>query len=281
MLYLIQAQFIWLLITAVAAGVAGWAWHKWRNDAKLDELDKRRVALRRELVGLVNGSGESVAEHDRGPGMQESLNGLNEARIAELERQLEISRAAREDVAARLAETQRELERLSARENIVDVTPPQQIAASAESQMEADAARWRMRYLESRVRHLEAQAPPSISSAELERLRTDLSAAQTRIAALESDIAALGASAAQDELNKSAWKARYLGARVKYLESAENVVPPIAALAAAPEIEQEIEPANDENEQRRTWRMLYLDKRIGYLADASETRIAELTEARD
>lgn len=272
MLYLVQHLIPWLLLTAFAAGIAGWAWHKWKSQGKQAELDRERARLRRELMSLVSSGDEQVAsEHERQSEMLRSIGGVRETQIADLERQLAEARAAKDDLAARLAEAQRELEHTRAHEVIVE---PRPVPAPADAP-ETEAARWRMRYLEARIRHLETAPPPEANDAPL---RADLAVAQARIAELEGERSAMPAQADDnEELNRLKWQARYFGSRVRYLESDENVAPAISLLAAEPEAPQR----DEEEEQRRAWRMLYLDKRIGYLADASETRIAELTEARD
>ncbi len=261
MLYLIHQLIFWLLLTALAASVAGWAWHKWRHSSQSDALDQQRDSLRSELVSLVNGTADDGgAELARELDSLRARANLRDARIAELERRLEEAQAARNESAARLAELDR-----GATEVEAVAAPPEQIAVP-------DPARWRQRYLEARVRHLEGQP---IAAPVEPTLRADLDAALARASDLEATIEAMGATSANgDEVNRLRWQARYLDARVRYLES-PGALAPLAAVEepAAPE------PAEDEElAKRRAWRQRYLETRVGHLeregADARTAAVA-------
>lgn len=243
MLFLIHQQILWLLLTALAAGVAGWAWHKWRHSTRGDELDAQRDVLRRELVSLVAGGGDDGAsELAREVDALRARANLRDARIAELENRLEEARAAREETVALLAEFERG-----------------GVPVEAEpAELEPDLSHWRTRYLEARVRHLEG-LPPAAPQME-PTVRADLDAALARIAELEASIEAMGASAANgDELNRLRWQSRYLDARVRYLESPGALAPLTPAE----------EPEDEEAAKRRAWRQRYLETRAAHLAEAA------------
>ena len=113
------------------------------------------------------------------------------------------------------------------------------VAASEPADPEAEnRRRWRMRYLEKRIAHLEAApaepvaVPPPVEVAPL----------HARIAELEQKSAAGEATAtklieAEDETIRARWTARYLQARVSYLESSLSAMQatPKAAPVSAPE----------------------------------------------
>ncbi len=279
MLYLIHQQLFWLLITAIAAGVAGWAWHKWR-DEESDRLDAEREGLLKDLVSLVEGGVDSgAADASRDADAQRALVMMRDGRIAELQRQVEQLRASNGDAQARIAELSRggvsnehaeELARLRAEAEAHQREQQRVIDVIAEPQ-DPDRARWRIRFLESRVKHLEGQAAAS-------PLAADLSAAQTRIAELESALEAAPHGASADDLNRYRWQTRYLDARVRYLEGPDAGAPVRAPL-----------DANEEEEaKRRRWRTRYLETRLAHLDEradamrlAHDTREAELVAARD
>jgi len=286
MLYLIQQSFLWLLLTAIAAGVAGWAWHKWKNDGKLAELDQRREALRRELVSLVNGDpAYGLAEVDREREMLRTNLDVRDGEIADLRRQLEEARAAREEAITQIAELRRlgeretveseELIALRARAAEAERERQSVIDVEAEAQPDAAMQRWRMRYLEGRVRHLEGLQIPVADPP----LRADLDAAQARVAELETQLGAMAApNASADEVNAWRWQARYLEARVNYLErtpAPEPLVEIVEAPPAQPSAE-EVEAAN-----RTRWRALYMEKRLGYLEEAFDDAMTRVADERD
>jgi predicted flap endonuclease-1-like 5' DNA nuclease len=92
-------------------------------------------------------------------------------------------------------------------------------AASAPIDPEADNRRqWRMRYLERRVAHLEAAAgaasPPAADAAPLHARIAELTQKSAEGEALATKLVE-----AEDETIRARWTARYLQARVKYLEA--------------------------------------------------------------
>lgn len=284
MLYLIQQSFLWLLLTAAAAGVAGWAWHKWKHDGALAELDKKREALRRELVSLVNGDpAYGLADADREREMARTSLELKDGEIADLRRQLEEARSAREEAITQVAELRRAGERetiesdelIALRAQAAETERARQSVIDVEAEAQPDAAmqRWRMRYLEGRVRHLEGLQIPVADPP----LRADLDAAQARVAELETQLGAMAApNASADEVNAWRWQARYLEARVNYLERTPAPEPVVVEAAPAEPSADEVELAN-----RARWRALYLEKRLGYLEEAFDGAMTRVSDERD
>jgi predicted flap endonuclease-1-like 5' DNA nuclease len=286
MAYVIQQLILWLLLTAVAAGVAGWAFHKMRNAMALDALEKQRDDLRKDLLGFVDGSSGGsggLVEHERETDMLRTRNDLADSRIVALEKSLEEARSAREEALTRVGELERaagsaddnaaELDRLRTLTAEAETRRAAELEVEAEPAPDAQALRWRMRYLESRVKYLEG------ITAGADDLAAKLAAAETRAAHLEANAERASAEAiehiaeptpapSEDALNPLRWQARYLQARVGYLESAANTPSGIAALAAEPSADEA------EVEQRRRWRMRYLETRLGHIeevtSDASE-----------
>ncbi|HWA22888.1 MAG TPA: hypothetical protein VG735_10875 [Caulobacterales bacterium] len=124
--------------------------------------------------------------------------------------------------------------------------PPQMLAEpapnpvdTAAAQERADRRAWRARYFEQRTLHLEeeranllaAPAPPppvddaplKARIAELESQLAAASAAAARLPELEQRLAASGEI--EHESVRTRWKARYLEARVRYLEDKLNAAP--------------------------------------------------------
>jgi predicted flap endonuclease-1-like 5' DNA nuclease len=127
------------------------------------------------------------------------------------------------------------------------------------AQERADRRAWRARYFEQRTLHLEEErkhllAPPAETvvddaplKARVAELETELAAASataTRVAELEQSLAAANVAAArvpdleqrvaatgevEHESVRARWKARYLEARVRYLEDKLNAAPAAAA----------------------------------------------------
>lgn len=276
MLYLIQHLFGWLLLVAVAAAFAGWAFRRMRTAADDARLEEEQEHQRRNLINLVEGRAEtSIVEHERETDMLRSLSGLRDGQIADLQRQLEEARRARDEGAARIAELERaahihwddaeELQRLRANSAEVDRQRMNLVDADATEVVDhdANAARWNIRYLQQRVRHLESQ--PNLAE-QIAALTTERNIAQARVAELEARPLALAAPVgpvSDNERQRLDWRARYAEARVRYLEG-----------QTAPASEPDPEADN-----RRRWRQLYLEKRLAYLGeahDAAHARVAEL-----
>jgi predicted flap endonuclease-1-like 5' DNA nuclease/prefoldin subunit 5 len=254
MLYLIRELIFWLLGVAIAAGVAGWAWQRWRSAGRIEALDERREQLRRELVALVQGGGGGFIELERETTMLRALLDVRDGRIADLERRVEEVRAARDEAQATLAETQR--------------AAPQTILAEATPV--ADHGRWRLRFLEARVRHLEGLAEAA------EDTESALGAARDRATELEQ---ALAQAEDPAELLAARWRVRYLNARVRYLEGPEAAAAapmPVASLEPSPPSEAELEGM-----RRKAWRMRYLEARLAHVEEDGAQRLSALARDRE
>jgi predicted flap endonuclease-1-like 5' DNA nuclease/uncharacterized coiled-coil DUF342 family protein len=267
MIYLIGQMAFWLLLVGVLCGVAGWAWHALQTTPDLDALERERERLRQELASLgEDGAGLPVAspESEREAAMLAARADVAGARVTELERALEEARDAREHAIGRIAELERE--RDAARAGDADALQAAlariaeleraRAATSDPDPAEANARAWRLRYFESRVKYLEGLQPPApvvdaAAGAEAERLRA-------RVAELEAE---REAAASADDRNALRWRARYLDARVRYLESPAARAPGFAVA----------EPPSEED-RRRAWRMRYLEARVQHLA-AQETAL--------
>lgn len=137
---------------------------------------------------------------------------------------------------------------------------PEPVVDAAAAQERADRRAWRARYFEQRTLHLEEERA-RLGGADAERvdveplhariadLEGQASAAGARVTALEAQLAAASTAAArvpdleqrvaatgeiEHESLRTRWKARYLEARVRYLEDKVNAAP-AAAPAFAPE----------------------------------------------
>lgn len=266
MAYLIGQMAIWLLAVAVLCAVSGWFWHAMQSTPHLDALERERDRLRVELLafGLAEaGDNTHPGDAERELAMMSARADVSSARVAELDRALAEARDGRDRAAARIAE----LERTSEHARAGDVDALQEaLARNEELQREiarlqalprvdeaADAARaWRLRYFEQRVKYLEsrpATLPVADPGADIEGLRA-------RIAELEAMLA--GAAQQGDERNALHWRARYLQARVNYLES-----PEARALAMSPP------SAPSEEDMRQRWRMRYLEARAKHLGEGA------------
>jgi predicted flap endonuclease-1-like 5' DNA nuclease len=119
---------------------------------------------------------------------------------------------------------------------------PLPAAPSAEEQEQADRRKWRMRYFEQRALYLESQRAALAAQLAAAPGADETAALKARAAGLERQLAEAlarpaAAPEAEQELTRARWKARYLDARVRYLEGR------IGALAAAPEAGEAMPPA--------------------------------------
>jgi predicted flap endonuclease-1-like 5' DNA nuclease len=297
MAYLIEQLFGWLVIIGVLCALSGWALHALRTNDALEDRERERDQLRRELVAMVNaelpqGDGELTIALERELDTYRTRSDINLARITELENHLVAARDQRELDLGEIAELRRRLE-----SQVHVATPLADVGPSEDDQEDQRRSHWRMRYFEARAAHLEklmdrpalpAPAPepdPSMLEA-LAEARADADQAAARIAALEAELAAAQAQPAfdpqllaaentrlADEQLRLSWHVRYLLARVKYLESHEPEAP---ALVMAGRSDDEL------TEQRRQgWRARYLAARVAHLeeaqgaAKADDAKIAE------
>lgn len=274
MAYLIGQLLVPLAIAAIfGGGLAGWSWHCIAHRDKWAARDAERDRLRNELltyVGHVPGEGIQIgsaelealhvrfdAANDQIAALQRDIAAREEAckehhsRIAELEMALAgakasapdhnaaIDRVASLETALREAEARAaDLDRRAAQlETDLDAaTAP---AASAGPGVDVAAIRWRMHQLESQIAGYQSRENIAQIAAPAPAPAPDL----------------------EDQVNRQKWQARYLTARVQYLEDLHNTkaaTPAPAPVVAAP-------PVDEEADNRRRWRQRYLEARVAWL----------------
>ncbi|MDX2234437.1 MAG: hypothetical protein NW200_08050 [Hyphomonadaceae bacterium] len=297
MAYLIGQLLAPLAIAAVfGGGLAGWSWHCIRNRDRWAARDAERDRLRDELltyVGFTSVDGgpivlgnteleamqvrlETANEHvlslQRQLAEREDACGAHESRIAELEMALASARAANDEdrgaerfaameAALRAAEAKAaEVERRAAElESALDNAQP--APAPANGGVDVAAMSWRLRQLEA------------------ERAARDVDANIARVAAQPEPPPPT--QDLENALNRQSWRARYLQARVDYLEglAAAPAPAPVAPVPAA--------PVDEEADNRKRWRQRYLEARVAWLegrtrdAHAQRAALAADVAARD
>ncbi|MBL8535923.1 MAG: hypothetical protein JNM59_00810 [Hyphomonadaceae bacterium] len=241
MIYLIGKLALGLILTAVVAGLAGWAWASARAAAGFRAAQRERENLVRDIMRFASGEGWDAAATEREVDSMRRLIEVRDGRINELSRLLETARMRADDAIARAAEAERtplpapdqeELLRLRAavrdheseraREVIVAAPPP----ADDESVLQS----WRLRYFEQRVRYLEGNERP----------------------------------ATHDASPLPEWRAREAQARARFLESELR-----AAASALPPMEVEAFASDSDVDALLRWRMLYLERRVAHLRSES------------
>ncbi len=276
MIYLIGQLALWLFLTATFSALAGWAYASQRAASVDAKLRRDREALVRDLARLA--AGEPSANDDMGLSVE--LHALRRqlevrnSRIVELEGLLGDARSRADKHAAQLAQMQRglsdqrednsEMERLRAlvasheeeRSREVEV-----IAEPVEPLIDEETLAlqsWRLRYFEQRVKYLEGRAAEAPTVPAIQPM-ADLTVAE--------------------EPPLAEWRARDAEARADYLE---QQVRALTAPVAAPENVEESAPeetepfaANADVDVLLRWRLLYLERRVGYL-QADAARAAEL-----
>jgi predicted flap endonuclease-1-like 5' DNA nuclease len=292
MIYLIGQLWVWLLLTAVSAAVAGWAFAAERAAPAQRALRRDRENLLSDLIRLTgeDGAPSGVIENERESDATRRLLTIRDGRIAELERALETARGHADDLSGELAELRRrgpgedteqaeKLRRLrglvaeseSERARTIDVEPETDPAAEENAALQL----WRLRYFEQRVRYLETQsrAQPAAepeagdplpawrlrdAEARAVYLEDALRAAQPPVAApepiaIEPAASPFAADAEVDVLLR--WRLLYLERRVAHLQSAATRAPvaPMPALETAPDLD------------RWKWRARYLESRVRHL----------------
>lgn len=259
MIYLIGQLSIWLLLTAISAGVAGWIFAAQRAGPERQALRRERDRLVRDLGRLAAGEGGGAvaadleAERARAEAA-DALSRVRESRIAELEHALEGARAHVDEARSEAAELQRmldqqqneagELERLRGLSTALEAQRAREIEAVAEpvpEQEDGALLAWRLRYFEQRVRYLEANhtlAAPAIAP-----------------------VAQVAPPSPLPE-----WRAREAAARAAYLEQELRTLraaPPTEA--ETPEAEAEPFASDVDVDVLLRWRLLYLERRVAHL----------------
>ncbi|MBC7770559.1 MAG: hypothetical protein H7124_17395 [Phycisphaerales bacterium] len=289
MIYLIGQLFIWLVLTAVSAGAAGWIYAAQRAAPSRLAMRRERDRLVRDLGRLAagddNAAADSEAERARAEAA-DSLARIRDSRIAELEHALETARSRANDVSGEAAELRRkldqqdadaeELARLRDLNAAHEAARAQEIETEIKPAAEDDSAllSWRLRYFEQRVRYLESQSAPAAGASPLPEWRAR--EAQERAAYLEqqvraltsptSDVDADGQEAEPTPFASDAdidvllrWRLLYLERRVAHLQAqapAESErslepEPPARAVSSDPDIWR--------------WRARYLEARVRHL----------------
>lgn len=276
MVYLIAQLAAWLLLTAAFAALAGWSFAAWRSADSDAKARRERGALVRGLGALVGdgGAADDTQDLEREREAARRMADVRDGRITELERALEAARGTADEAQARAAELQRHLTAMEAdREQAalaamevehatVDTPAPAPIAAPVAPEDDPSLLTWRLRYLEQRVRYLEAGGSDAPAEAE----------------------PTLPITTAQP---LDAWRARVAEARA---EHAENEV---RALMTPPPEEGAAEyaspfAANANVDVLLRWRMLYLERRVAYMQaraaeapaqEAAPSPVAELAPA--
>jgi predicted flap endonuclease-1-like 5' DNA nuclease len=277
MAYLIWQLIVPLTIAAVfGGGLAGWSWHCVRTRDAWAARDRERDRLRNELLAYVGAAEPATVKHDPVPVRDVASEELLAAQRELFQRQ-EIVDAQR----ARIVELEMAL---AAAQQLRDLSPPgddTRLAALEGSlgAAEAQAAELRRRAddLQAALDRASAEAPPQVDVAAMRWRIKELESQLARHEA-ENGIARVATPAPpaerpdlEDIVLRQQWQARYLGARVRYLEDHAVAAPPAPAAPVAAAA-----PVDAEAENRRHWRQRYLEARVAWL----EGRARDGAEAR-
>lgn len=289
MIYLIGQLWVWLLLTALSAAVAGWAFAAERAAPAQRVLRRDRENLLSDLIRLTSEDGvvaNGAIESERETDATRRLLVIRDGRITELEQALDTARARADDLAGELAELRRrgpaddtdqaeELRRLrglvadseSERARTIDVEPEVDAAAEEAAALQL----WRLRYFEQRVRYLETRAPAEfVPQADDPVPDWRVRDAEARVAFLEGELRAAQAAPIEPPSAESVaspfaadaevdvllrWRLLYLERRVAHLQAAVAGAPvaPMTVLDAAPDLD------------RWKWRARYLESRVRHL----------------
>jgi predicted flap endonuclease-1-like 5' DNA nuclease len=266
MAYLIWQLVVPLTIAAVfGGGLAGWSWHCVRTRDAWQRRNDERERLRNELLAHVGYAPDQGV--DSGAELQALQLRVDAAReqVESMQREIfqrdEIVSAQR----SRIAEL--EMDVAGARQELADGNGQAHSAALEAALREAEA---KAAELDRRATELQAALDAAAANAQPP---TDVAALRWRIRELESQAARHEAEAAietvaapaaahpdlEDALLRQHWQARYLQARVRYLEEASKAPAPEPQPVVAPS------PVDEEAENRRRWRQRYLEARVAWL----------------
>lgn len=265
MIYLIGQLFVWLLLTAAAAAVAGWLYATQRGQGARLAQRRERERLIRDLGRLAGGASNNTDDLEADRARDEAADALSrvrESRIAELERTVETARARNDELTSEAAELRRQLDgidsnteeltRLRALSATLETERAREIEAIAEPVEQDDSTQlmaWRLRYFEQRARYLETQPRP--------------------VAALPSPPIAAPEPPPVSPLPE--WRAREATARAAFLEDELRAARSAPVSEAEPIAEPEPFAANADVDVLLRWRMLYLERRVAHLqAQAAE-----------
>lgn len=227
MIYLIGQLSVWLLLTAVFAAIAGWAFAAERAAPGEQALGRERENLLRDILKLAGGDAEtSAVEVERETDAARRQLELRDGRIAELEHALETARGRADAAASEAAELQRRIERM-------DATPALAVAAEPVAQEDDGVLQaWRLRYFEQRVRYLEGQARVHVPAP----------------------------PPPEPEPPVFEWRAREAEARASYLAQELRAAEPVETAAEEPPF-----AADADVDVLLRWRLLYLERRVAHL----------------
>lgn len=277
MAYLIGQLILPLLAAVVGGGMAGWSWHCIRTRDDWAARDGERDRLRNELLSYIGAAPADHAIH-LGAGENEALQlrveAANEQALA-LQREL----AHRDEVVgahqSRIAELEMAL--ASAQSELRDRASPQDDPRLAQLEQALHDAETKAADLDRRAVELQAaldrasaSAPPEVDVAALRWRIRELESrlaqhADTAIAPVAAPLAAPVAASVErpdleDALLRRGWQARYLQARVNYLEGVSAATAAQPAPAPAPVV-----TVDEEADNRRRWRQRYLEARVAWL----------------
>jgi predicted flap endonuclease-1-like 5' DNA nuclease len=318
MTWLLSQIWLALGLAALIGVIIGWFLHIGRAAGARKQLNADLEAARQQADGHYSNFNRVSAEanslrrdleesRQRAESLTMQQSSLVETRTSALEAELAAARAIANNKAAEAANLSADVEALkqkiaSATETAAVVAPVQATLNSQAAEGEdAASLRWRNRYLESRVRFLESRVSgtPSLEAtqsaeneykAKIALLETSLSEATAKAEAaaaqasapapIPEPVAAVEAApaAASEDTAKLEWKARYLEARVTYLQSKldqaieSSVATPAVAVAslteAASEPAAEATPETGEDTSIETsklrWQNRYLEARLRY-----------------
>lgn len=267
MIYLIAHLSGWLLLTALFAALAGWVYAAHRAAPAEAAARRERNKLMRDLINIgveTNAPANGVSDElERQMDILRRRAELDASRVAELERSLEAARASATEAQGHAAELQRALDRTDGQPSApaaaplpaAEVTP---IDVEAQPAPEDDSALqiWRLRYFEQRVRYLEG--------------------ARTAAAAAPVALAAPVEAAPEPQQPLPEWRARMAEAQVTHLEQAlRDAQTPAAPVEALAPVEAASPFASDSHiDVLLRWRLLYLERRVGYLQEAQDQQPA-------
>lgn len=258
MIYLIGQLAPWLLLAAMFAAIAGWAFAAERAAPGEASARRERENLLRDLVRF---TGDGPVDHDvdLDAAPAQRLLEIRDGRIAELERAVETARSRSDELTSELAVFQRggqindldaqELARLRAAEIERERTVDAEVEPVEDETVALQA--WRLRYFEQRVRYLETR--PALAAPEAP------------------------APATNEEPPVLEWTAREASARAAFLE--EELRNVRSAPEATPEpVAAEPEPfaASADVDMLLRWRLLYLERRVAHLQAQGATTAVEL-----
>jgi predicted flap endonuclease-1-like 5' DNA nuclease len=304
MIYLIGQMAGWLVLAAVFAGIAGWAFAAQRAAPAEAAARRERNKLMRDLINI------GVEEGAPANGVSEELERqmdilrrraeLDAARVAELEQAHETARSRADEAQGHAAELQRALDRSELGTRGAPAPQPLVTAPAEPAPIDVEShpvpdeesalQMWRLRYFEQRVRYLESNtqasplAPPAPSvedTSAANALEWRARTAEAQVAHLESELRAAAPavsepeSADHNDTNSPfaanadidtllRWRLLYLERRVAHLKAQAERAVPVAP---QPIVQTEAAPDPD----RWKWRARYLEARVRHL----ETRAVE------